>query len=84
MAALKDTYKKDVVPQLMKEFGYSSIMEVPKLTQIVLNMGLGEAVQVGSESCPECGVGTVALRDGRDGAFYGCSEFPACGYGTKG
>ncbi|MGV1098114.1 50S ribosomal protein L5 [Thiovibrio sp. JS02] len=45
MAGVKETYLNDCVPQLMKEFGYQNIMQVPKITKIVLNMGLGEAVQ---------------------------------------
>ena len=45
MAGIKEHYQENCVPQLMKEFGYTSIMQVPKLTKIVLNMGLGEAVQ---------------------------------------
>jgi large subunit ribosomal protein L5 len=43
-ARLKETYKKDVVPALMKQFGYKSVMEVPRIQKIVLNMGVGEAV----------------------------------------
>ncbi|MGB9668184.1 MAG: 50S ribosomal protein L5 [Thermosulfidibacteraceae bacterium] len=42
---LKEKYFKEVVPQLMKEFGYKNIMEVPRIEKIVLNMGLGEATQ---------------------------------------
>jgi len=42
-ARLKDKYVKDVVPQLRKEFGYTSIMAVPKIEKVVVNMGLGEA-----------------------------------------
>ena len=45
MARLKDLYIKDVVPQLTKDFNYKSVMEVPKLEKIVVNMGLGEAIQ---------------------------------------
>ncbi|MBU0485808.1 MAG: 50S ribosomal protein L5 [Proteobacteria bacterium] len=45
MAGLKEYYEKECVPQLMSEFGYKSIMQVPKITKVVLNMGLGEAVQ---------------------------------------
>ncbi len=41
---LADTYKKDVVPDLMKKFGYKSIMQVPHLHKIVVNMGVGDAV----------------------------------------
>jgi len=44
MARLNDYYKKTVAPQLMKQFGYSSVMEVPRIEKITLNMGVGEAV----------------------------------------
>jgi large subunit ribosomal protein L5 len=44
-ARLKKHYNEKVVPELMKEFGYKSVMEVPKVTKIVVNMGLGEAIQ---------------------------------------
>jgi len=44
MARLLDNYRKNVVKQLMKKFGYKSVMQVPKITKITLNMGLGEAV----------------------------------------
>ena len=43
MARLKDMYKADVAPALMKKFGYKSVMEIPKLDKIVINMGVGEA-----------------------------------------
>ena len=39
---LKETYKKDIVPELMKLHGYKNVNEVPKLDKIVLNMGLGD------------------------------------------
>ncbi|MFU8818465.1 MAG: 50S ribosomal protein L5 [Desulfurivibrio sp.] len=45
MAGIKQFYFDECVPQLMQEFGYGNIMEVPKLEKITLNMGLGEAVQ---------------------------------------
>ena len=45
MAKLKEVYKEKVVPALMKRFGYQNRMEVPKLEKIVINMGLGEAIQ---------------------------------------
>ena len=41
---LKDRYNNEVVPQLMKEFGYANVMQVPKIEKIVVNIGLGEAV----------------------------------------
>ena len=44
MARLQEFYKQTVVPKLMEEFGYKSIMEVPRIEKIILNMGVGEAV----------------------------------------
>jgi large subunit ribosomal protein L5 len=41
---LKEKYEKEAVPAMMKEFRYRSIMAVPRLTKVVLNMGLGEAI----------------------------------------
>ena len=45
MARFFDYYKASVVPELTKQFGYKSVMEVPRITKITLNMGVGEAVQ---------------------------------------
>ena len=45
MARLKQHYTKEVVPALKKEFGYKNVMEVPKLEKIVINCGVGEAIQ---------------------------------------
>ncbi|MCC6704208.1 MAG: 50S ribosomal protein L5 [Thermomicrobiales bacterium] len=45
MARLRDTYRSEVVPQLMEDFQYTSVMQVPQVTKIVVNIGLGEAVQ---------------------------------------
>jgi large subunit ribosomal protein L5 len=42
---LKESYRKEVVPTLMKEFGYRNVMEVPRLEKIVVNVGIGEALQ---------------------------------------
>ena len=42
MEILKEQYEKEIVPAMMKKFGYKSIMEVPKLEKIVLNVGLGD------------------------------------------
>jgi large subunit ribosomal protein L5 len=42
---LKETYRRDVVPALMREFGYQNPMQVPKLERVVLNIGMGEAIQ---------------------------------------
>jgi large subunit ribosomal protein L5 len=43
MSRLKDRYQNDVIAGLRKEFGYTNIMAVPKITKVVVNMGLGEA-----------------------------------------
>ncbi len=45
MARLKQAYLQEHVPALMKEFQYKNVMQVPKIEKIVLNMGLGEAIQ---------------------------------------
>jgi large subunit ribosomal protein L5 len=45
MAKMKDVYQEKAVPALMKRFGYQNRMEVPRLEKIVINMGLGEAIQ---------------------------------------
>lgn len=45
MARLKTLYEHEVRPQLMREFNYRNVMEVPRLRCVVLNMGLGEAIQ---------------------------------------
>ena len=44
MARLQSIYKEKIVPELMEKFGYKSIMQVPRITKITLNMGVGEAV----------------------------------------
>jgi len=41
---LKEKYKKDIIPAMMKEFSYKNIMEAPKIQKVVLNVGLGEAI----------------------------------------
>lgn len=43
MARLKEKYKKEVSLELMKKFGYKSVMEIPKLEKVVINVGAGEA-----------------------------------------
>jgi len=45
MSRLKERYRKEVIPALMKLCGYKNIMQVPRLDKIVLNIGLGEAIQ---------------------------------------
>ncbi len=45
MLALKERFNKEATPKLIKEFGYKNTMEVPRLVKVVLNIGIGEAVQ---------------------------------------
>jgi len=45
MSELREYYRKEVVPSLMKRFQYKNVMEVPRLEKITINMGLGEAIQ---------------------------------------
>jgi len=45
MSQLKEFYEKEAVPKLVKTFNYKNIMQVPRLEKVVLNMGLGEAIQ---------------------------------------
>jgi large subunit ribosomal protein L5 len=45
MARLKEYYSKTVIPEMMKKFKYKNVMEVPRLEKIILNMGVGEAIQ---------------------------------------
>ena len=44
MARLKEIYNREIVPALVKQFGYKSTMQVPRIEKIVLNMGVGEAI----------------------------------------
>src|SRR5699024_6336599 len=45
MSTLKDYYQNEIVPKLIEELGYKNVMEVPKITKITINMGVGEAAQ---------------------------------------
>lgn len=45
MPRLKDKYQKEIVGRMIKEFGYKNVMQVPRLEKVVLNIGLGEAIQ---------------------------------------
>ena len=45
MARLKSRYREEIIPELQKEFGFGNIMQVPGLTKIVVNMGVGEAAR---------------------------------------
>lgn len=63
MARLKELYQQKIVPQLKQELGYPNLMQVPKLTKIVINMGLGEAVQ--NPKVLESGVNDIAQITGQ-------------------
>jgi len=45
MARLQDQYKAEIVPKLKEKFGYRNVMQVPKLSKVVVNMGLGDAIE---------------------------------------
>ncbi|NIS69506.1 MAG: 50S ribosomal protein L5 [Proteobacteria bacterium] len=45
MAKLRERYRSEIIPALMKRFNYRNVMQVPKLEKIVINLGLGEAIQ---------------------------------------
>ncbi|HHH35468.1 MAG TPA: 50S ribosomal protein L5 [Gammaproteobacteria bacterium] len=63
MARLQEHYRDTVVPQLMERFGYQSVMQVPRITKITLNMGLGEAV--GDKKVIEHAMGDMARISGQ-------------------
>ncbi|MCW8932404.1 MAG: 50S ribosomal protein L5 [Gammaproteobacteria bacterium] len=63
MATLQTFYRDTVVAQLQKEFNYKSVMEVPKITKITLNMGLGEAI--GDKKIIEHAVGDMTKISGQ-------------------
>ncbi|MDH5326086.1 MAG: 50S ribosomal protein L5 [Gammaproteobacteria bacterium] len=63
MSRLKEFYRSTVVDQLMKQFNYQSVMEVPKITKITLNMGVGEAV--GDKKVIQNAVGDMAKITGQ-------------------
>jgi large subunit ribosomal protein L5 len=63
MARLQESYRNDVVPQLMTDFQYSNVMQVPKVTKIVVNIGLGEAVQ--NARALEAAVGDLTMITGQ-------------------
>ena len=46
MEKLREQYEKEVVPALMKKFQYKSIMQVPKLDKVVINIGLGDTKKI--------------------------------------
>jgi large subunit ribosomal protein L5 len=63
MARMQEYYKETVMPELQKKFGYKSIMEIPRITKITLNMGVGEAV--GDKKILEHAVGDMVKIAGQ-------------------
>jgi large subunit ribosomal protein L5 len=63
MARLKEYYREKVVPQLMERFAYKSVMEVPRLLKITINMGVGEAI--GDKKIIENAVGDMEKISGQ-------------------
>jgi len=63
MARLKEVYKKEISPKLKEELGLANVMEVPKITKITLNMGVGEAL--GDKKALESAVADMALIAGQ-------------------
>ncbi|MBT8060461.1 MAG: 50S ribosomal protein L5 [Xanthomonadales bacterium] len=63
MSRLQSYYRENVVPQLKEKFGYENIMQVPKVTKITLNMGVGEAV--GDKKVMDRAVGDMTAISGQ-------------------
>jgi large subunit ribosomal protein L5 len=63
MPRLRDRYRQEIVPELMKEFNYSNVMQVPELEKIVVNIGLGEAVS--NAKALESAVGDISAITGQ-------------------
>ena len=60
---LKQRYREDVVPALMREFGYRNVMQVPRIEKVCINVGLGEAVQ--NAKAVEAASNDIALISGQ-------------------
>ena len=60
---LKTRYNEEIVPALMKEFGYKSVMQVPRVEKIAVNIGLGEALQ--NSKALEAAAGDLAIMTGQ-------------------
>ncbi len=63
MPRLKDKYKADVAPAMMKKFGYRNVMQIPGLEKVVVNMGVGEAIQ--NSKALDAAVGDLAKITGQ-------------------
>lgn len=63
MSRLREVYEKEIAPELRKEFGFKNVMEIPRLEKIVVNMGVGEAVQ--NAKLIEAAMGDLAMITGQ-------------------
>lgn len=63
MPRLKERYRADIVPAMMKEFGYQNVMQVPRVTKISINVGLGEAIQ--NSKAIEAATADLAIMTGQ-------------------
>ena len=63
MARLKEYYTKEVAPAMMKKFGYSNVMQIPKVAKIVINMGVSEAV--GNPKALDAAVADLTMISGQ-------------------
>jgi len=63
MARLKDLYKKEVIPSLIKKFGYKNLMQAPCLQKIVINIGVGDAIQ--NQKLLDAAVAELSLMTGQ-------------------
>lgn len=63
MARLKEVYNKEIAPKLQKELGLANVMEVPRITKVTLNMGVGEAI--GDKKALENAVADLTLISGQ-------------------
>lgn len=86
MGFLQEKYKKEIVSALMEEFKYSNVMQVPKVSKVVLNMGLGDAVKnskviepAAEELTAIAGQRAVVTRARRSIAGFGLREDMAIG-----
>ena len=74
MARLKEQYVNEIAPALNKKFGYKSVMQIPKLDKVVINVACGEAKE--NEKILESVMKDLAQITGRDGAVHGGAEVP--------
>lgn len=83
MARLKQFYKDTVVKQMIEQFGYKSVMEVPRIEKIVLNMGVGEAVADKKVNIIYCASDKAQYKLNATRLFYYLANFPGFSLGKR-